>query len=180
MPSVYFKLDGAQALLEHIEFLAAKGVQRILKRAIGMSATPILRQMRLRVRVGKTGALKASLTKFTKSYKNSGTVIAMIGPDNAVSSADNYNAGQRHRPSKIAHLIEYGHDVVRGGKKKNLWMGNTKTNRLQGMARVVGHAPAYPFVRPAMEGCGDKAREILAKEIGAGLEKAWAKANGGE
>lgn len=41
-------------------------------------------------------------------------------------------------PSPLAHLIEYGHLLVKGGP-------------LSGGGHVVGWVPAYPYLRPAIE-----------------------------
>lgn len=51
-----------------------------------------------------------------------------------------------------SHLIELGHQVVRGGK---LGKGG----------KVVGHASARPFLRPALEQTGRPASKIIEKEI---------------
>lgn len=45
-----------------------------------------------------------------------------------------------------SHLIEYGHQVVRGG-------------------RVVGHAPARPYLRPALEANSRSGTAIVEKEL---------------
>jgi HK97 gp10 family phage protein len=51
---------------------------------------------------------------------------------------------------KYAHLIEFGHRLVRGGSLR------------QGTGRVVGTVPAFPFLRPAV----DEQRELILRRIG--------------
>jgi HK97 gp10 family phage protein len=58
--------------------------------------------------------------------------------------------------SKIAHLVEFGHELVRGDK-------------------TVGHVPAYPFLRPAMDDNVEEAVAIIGESLGDTIEKVFHK-----
>lgn len=59
--------------------------------------------------------------------------------------------------SPVAHLIEYGHLLVKGGP-------------LNGGGHVVGWVPAYPFLRPAAESNVREAVETIRDVTFAAIE----------
>lgn len=56
--------------------------------------------------------------------------------------------------SSTAHLDEFGHEAVRGD-------------------HVVGHVPAHPFLRPAMDENVEHSLGIIADALGQGIEAAF-------
>jgi len=55
------------------------------------------------------------------------------------ASAPSVIAGVSARRSPHAHLVEFGHVLWRGGRRK------------QGVGHQVGNVPAHPFLRPAVD-----------------------------
>lgn len=87
-------------------------------------------------RVGKKSGkkhLRDSMTKVVRDYGE--RIVGLVGP--------------RRPEGSHAHLVEFGHDVKRGGK-------------------VVGRAPPYPFMRPAAE----QTKSIQVSTFTASISKA--------
>ena len=63
-----------------------------------------------------------------------------------------------------AHLIEFGHRVVRG--------------RRGGSQRVVGHVPPQEFLRPAFDAESGRAAAQIMDELWGGVSDAWRKRMG--
>lgn len=76
------------------------------------------------------GALKTGMT-FRVRNIGSGLIMAIIGP--------------RKGTGRAAHLVEYGHRLVKGGKSR---IGPTGP---RGPGKEIGEVPAHPFLRPAFE-----------------------------
>jgi HK97 gp10 family phage protein len=64
--------------------------------------------------------------------------------------------------SPIAHLREFGHAQVAGGA---LGQGG----------HVIGHVPAYPFLRPAIDQHAEDAVQIIGDTLGRQIEDAFKK-----
>jgi HK97 gp10 family phage protein len=82
------------------------------------------------------GALKAGLG-FSIKKPRDGVIVARIGP--------------KRGTGKVAHLVEYGHRLVKGGKSKVVG------NRVIGPGREIGEVRAHPFLRPALDANRSKA-----------------------
>lgn len=100
--------------------LEAKDVEKVLLKGMRM----VRDEVKARAPVGPTGNLKRS-------------VKAQIGKRRGRFVAGAFSAIDR-KIAPHAHLVEYGHDLVKGGKKGR-------------GGRVVGHVPAHPFFRPAWD-----------------------------
>jgi len=74
-----------------------------------------------------------------------GLVIAFIGP----------KRGTR----RVAHLVEYGHRLIKGGKSYVTAAG------AQGPGKLIGEVPAHPFLRPAFETSWQRSIEAFAAEL---------------
>jgi len=74
------------------------------------------------------------------------TTIERIGREEAVVDVGS--------SSSIAHLVELGHELVRGN-------------------RVVGHVAAYPFLRPAFDGGVEEAVAEIGASLGGEIEAAF-------
>jgi HK97 gp10 family phage protein len=90
------------------------------------------------------GALKGSIRVSVRKYKN-GIVIALIGP--------------KGYPSRVAHLVEYGHRLVKGGKSRVGPKGAV------GEGKEIGDVPEHPFLRPAYEATAQRVLEAFNDEI---------------
>lgn len=119
-----------------------------------------------------TGALRASITIKTVNYPKNGKAVGLIGPDRAVRRGKNKAgrlgqifAGAR-RPSKYAHLVEYGHVAVAPKKGTSL---KKKTASVATGGKAGGFVPAKPFIRPAV--ATTKAQQ--EQGFHRGLERGW-------
>lgn len=155
---IKMELGGIKDALKSLDGLK-RGVQRrILRAAVTEASAPILQSARGHA-PKRTGTFKRSLGKKVKTYSKSGTVVAIVGPRKGYKTQTGITRKGKEifeDPTKIAHLLEYGHLVVRGGK-------------------VVGHAPAYPSMTPAMQENQSRAVETIARRIGEEIEKEAAK-----
>jgi HK97 gp10 family phage protein len=134
-----------------LDRLGGDVLNRIMRKSVSAACDPIVSKSKSNVRK-RSGATAASMTKKVKGYKQSGNTVGMVGPD---SSYETTVKGKKHKPAKIAHLIEFGHVVVRKNRK--------------GEARQVGVAPAYPFMRPAMDSSEAEVGQILEDVTREGL-----------
>jgi len=93
---------------------------------------------RSRVNRGPTGNLEKAINE--KQWKiNSNEVLVLAAVDRKIAPH--------------AHLVEYGHELVRNGK-------------------IVGHVPAHPFWRPAVDAKADEARRKMNEGIKRLIERA--------
>ncbi len=92
-------------------------------------ATSAVQKIRANARQFKvdTGALKKSIKKKKSKINNLGYIAGAMAPH--------------------AHLLEYGHALVRNGK-------------------VYGHVPAHPFVKPAEEAVKQEVMIIVREILG--------------
>jgi len=140
---------------------------------------PVLRSAKRHAKKSeRTGALKNSLTTKVVEYPSTGKVVGLVGPDRGY-----YPAGKRitkvaasfkgaDRPSKYAHLIEFGHHVVAPVKGTNRRKKTAKPAK-SGTKWV----EAKPFIRPAVLDTHNEQAAAWVEGIKIGFEKALAKAN---
>lgn len=102
--------------------------------------------------------LKRSITVKVKTYRGGDSAVAIIGPRTGmkaqigvVSRGPNKGKPIMEDPSKIGHLVEFGH----GGPHP---------------------APAHPFVRTGFEATKDAAAEAMRSTIEAGISQALSSA----
>jgi HK97 gp10 family phage protein len=101
------------------------------------------------------GEVKAGIR--VRASMEDGEPIALIGP-----------TGKGGIIGKTAHLVEYGHRMVTGGKSKLDAAG-----KFQGGGKVhEKDVPAYPFLRPAFEESADAAMEAIALTLGEEVQEA--------
>jgi HK97 gp10 family phage protein len=102
----------------------------------------------------ETGALRRSIDYKILSYPSSGVAVAVVG----VKSK--YRSNGR-RPSKYAHLVEYGHIAVKPIKGATI----RKKRRRWIKAQKVTFVAPQPFVRPAILAMRVWARSEMASEL---------------
>ena len=169
------KIEGLDKVLAKLNSLARQSTRsKILRKAVNAASRPMLAEAKTTVPVGD-GWLKRSLGLRIQTYRNTGAVVAVVGPRTGFQR--NKRTGQKtltaygsklrartvSRPTYYAHLVEFGtqpHSVSRGGKRKR---------PLQG-ARLHPGAKARPFLRPAFEAQKTAAMETLRSVILAGIE----------
>jgi HK97 gp10 family phage protein len=95
------------------------------------------------------------------ALKNDIVVKTVKEPDGSVSAYIQPGAKTLH----ISRLVEYGHELVKGGYSKQ-GAGILGQGR-QGPGRVIGHVQAAPFIRPAFEASEAAAQDAIAMDIAA-------------
>ena len=150
------QLLGDKALILALKEMTDKGANDTLKPGTRSSASLVSKAAKKNIKhhtVGRipTGQLKRSIGhRVIKSKKHSG-LVGIIGPRKGFAvKVGKYN----HDPSFIGHLVERGH--VKGDG-------------------IVGPAPAYPFLAPALESTRGAVKTTMTTKARATLPKVVAK-----
>ena len=95
---------------------------------------------------GKTGAFREAMkigkSRVIRRYKGGLYHLAVIGPSDKVIVDSPYNPKFKHRPARIAHLIEFGHRARDGSMTK-----------------------PQPFMRPAWDRHAKQSERIFEKDL---------------
>jgi len=152
-----------------------KRQRQVLNQAIKAAAKPtiVARAKIMALRSGSSGSLSTAMNSRVMSKKfarkQGATAGVWVGPVRkspaAIAKYINFywiGRGKKINPSifsyglRHAHLVEWGHDIVVGGAKGK-------------GGKVVGRAPARPFMRPALHGGASSYKRrlvpILKKKI---------------
>ena len=97
------------------------------------------------------GTLKGSLRVAIRTKGAEGVISAWIGPA---------KVGQR-----VAHMVEYGHRLIKGGRSRVGAAGPV------GEGKLIGDVPAHPFLRPGFEASMQAALTEFVAELRAQLGK---------
>lgn len=124
------KLEGAEELKKQFQALVKSVHPDKVEPVLMNGARKLAKAIRDKAPRGPTGNLKKSVR--AKKLERIG-----FNPASAIAAVDRKKAPH-------AHLVEYGHAIVKGGK-------------------VVGHVPPHPFFRPAVDENHDR---ILAEVTG--------------
>lgn len=149
-----------------------------------------------------TGALKQSIDNKVKLYENGGAVIGLIGPRTGAFSVGEGNprkiqknkgeSGREYsqrtkgeiKPSKYAHLVEFGHRSVHGGgglpnfgeHVKGVWNSVNKNKSIRkGTISPTSFVPPTPFLRPAFDSGISNLETTLANSTKEAMEKEFSK-----
>jgi HK97 gp10 family phage protein len=131
--------------------------KRQVRNAVKKAITPMKKRAQ-QLAPKKSGLLKRSISSKTKTYKNTGNVVGMIG-------------GGPH-----AHLVEFGHRIVTGGTAarisgKRRGKSDAATNKANtGKGSVVGFVPGRPFLRPAFIETKNESASIYRERILIGID----------
>ena len=96
--------------------------------------------------------------------RKQGDLAASLGANIVDSDQDHADAVAGALGSPKAHLVEYGHLQVVGGKvSRAKTAAGIALAKLSGnfAGQVVGHVPAHPFLRPAY----DETRQAMVDEV---------------
>lgn len=154
------RLEGVETALAALGEVARTVRNKVLRKAVNAASRLVLDAARALV-PKDTGMLRKSLGVRIQTYRGSGKVVAVIGPRTGYtrtrSGTQQTALGRKiketgRNPSKYAHLVEYGHALVRGGK-------------------VAGSVPAKPFLRPAFETNKGQLAETMSRLIAQEIEK---------
>ena len=139
---------------------------RILRRAVSKAARLILKDAKARVAT-RTGLLKKSLGIKVKTYRQSGVVVAIIGPRTGFKRHVTLPDGtiEVENPTVIAHLVEKGRQAVFIKTAKILSNGTIF------FGTKVAAVPARPFLRPAFDANKSAAENIIREEVRQGLQE---------
>lgn len=96
------------------------------------------------------GELKRGIGLWLRSA-GEGLVMVIIGP--------------RRGTGRAAHLVEYGHRLVKGGASR------VGARGAEGPGREIGDVPAHPFLRPAFEASSQKVLDKFAEALRERLRK---------
>lgn len=164
------RIEGLKELDTALKKLGPAVHRRVTKAAVRAGARPIIKAARANLASRNdqdswpnSGTTAKSIVAKVKAYPNKQVAIAVIGPNTKTSATVN---GKKHVPANIAHLIEEGHDIVRGGKK-NRRKGGKNANGV----KILGRVKAQPFLRPAVQASVSQVREAMMKKAREGLEK---------
>jgi HK97 gp10 family phage protein len=96
------KLHGLEQTIKNLNSLGSTKARAVSRRALTSASSEPLKVAKQLV-TKDTGQLKKSLGKKTKTYRNSGTTVVIIGP--RVGFMD---ASTGRNPVKYGHLVELG------------------------------------------------------------------------
>jgi HK97 gp10 family phage protein len=160
-----FELTGMKALTDKMESIreqvrtdgvrkAVRAGANIIKDAM-VERTPVLIEKQAGSDSLEPGEVKANIR--VRMTMEDGDPVALVGPK-----------GKGGAIAKTAHLVEYGHRMVTGGKSKMDMAGNFIGG---GKVHEVD-VPAHPFLRPAFETSAAAAMEAIEAELGEALKEA--------
>lgn len=148
-----FELTGLKDVLGRLAQFQKQGTRsRILRPALQAATKPMLDLARSTVRI-RTGVLRKSLARKTKTYRKNGVVVVIIGPRKGFKKLATIKRGRNKGkkiyadPIRYAHLVEFG------------------TYRTR----------AYPFLRPAFHRLKARAVAIMKAKIMEGIHKELAR-----
>lgn len=132
---------------------AVRAGGNVIKGAM-VERTPVLIEKNAGSNALEPGSVKRDILVRFPASENQYQVTALIGPGK--------------RAGRVAHLVEYGHRMVVGGKSRVLANG-----KVQGNGKVLERdVPAHPFLRPAFEASVAEAQKVLAETMGKQLQEA--------
>lgn len=145
------QLIGDKELQRMFRTLGDRVQRKVARQAVNAASNPISKAAQAGA-PEDSGALKLALKggKRLKTYKESGTVVGIIGPrTNVATEVD----GRPRRPANYAHLAEDGHIAANG-------------------EFVSGH----PYLRPAYDANESAALGIMSDKFGTGIVREAKKA----
>jgi bacteriophage HK97-gp10 putative tail-component len=76
-----------------------------------------------------------------------------------------------------AHLVEFGHHLVVGGQLGRRHVANQGPHKGKtiGGGHIIGHVPAYPFLRPAADENAEGSVRLIGTTLGPEIEAAFAR-----
>ena len=108
--SAEVKMEGVKELVATLRKIGAHVSGKVSEEAVTAGAE-IVRSASANAAPIRTGVLRSSLSTKVKTYRKSQTVWGGVGPDN---DRKEYRSEYKrmHRPTNIAHLLEFGHRIV--------------------------------------------------------------------
>lgn len=156
-----FTMSGTNELDRAIKELGDKITHGPAKKALEAAVQPMVDRMKQMAPV-ETGALRESIGFKTKRYRRSKNTLALVGPKSGTmwqTGPDTVTMGRN--PARYAHLVEYGHAQVHGGRKTK--GKSIRKNTISGK----GFIEPKPFMRPAWDATKDQVYDTIRAQFGA-------------
>lgn len=198
-------VTGLQGITEMLQALPEEMRSNIIAAGVKRGALPMeIAAKRFAKRSERTGWLRKSITTIVRKYPDSGTAVAIVGPvvegwrRGVSGTGENYikktkaSKGVTSPAVRYAHLVEFGHNVAKGGslrpkytrvlttvvnpnngKKVRRWRRGVVSEEAKGS--VAGWVPAKPFLRPAFMTTQGQVLSELYEGVKDGLEKTRSK-----
>lgn len=161
-------VTGQHELIERLKALPDKVFRKGLLRAGRRALRPVVAMAKANA-PSDSGQLRQSIGVKVKVYKKDGNVAFIVGPRSGFGIE---YAGRKRDPIYYAHLIEGGHKVVARHslkvRKKKKGFGFV---RASGTGITIGHVPALPFLKPALESNPNAVAAAMAADLGAFVER---------
>ena len=135
---VRMKVEGGDKLARRLQMLAEETARKHMREA-ALEGAEVIRAEAVGKAPRRTGTLAKNIYKEIKKQTKSRVKIH-VGP-----GEDGW----------YGRLVEEGHAIVVGGRRK--------AKKKPG--RVVGHAPPYPFLRPAFDEKAGEAQDKIVEEL---------------
>lgn len=164
------RLDGLDGMRENVERITGKRLTQIIKSGVNYAVTPMVQAAKRNLKPN-SGLTRKAMTKTVRVYA-SGTVVAVVGPDYQMTGNVVFKGRKSprfHRPAKIAHIIEHGHRIAKGGKLARKVNVLGKPVNLASVGLHVGDVPPRPFLQPAFDSTKDQVTQRLADKVRTGI-----------
>ena len=179
-------------MADKLATLDLKGQTGVLKSGMSAATEPVVQAAKQNIQnvdAVDTGALKRSMSKRVRSYRDGDLIMGFVGPDvryyeggkrikreKGETRADyaERNAGKR-KPSKYAHLIEFGFYSAHSTDIP-FFVGTKRTRRKR--KRNFPERSFFlprPFLRPAMDSNQGTMTKTLGKATGEAITKEFSK-----
>lgn len=176
------KVEGAKRLVDTFEILKGAVQRRIVRRCVTSAVRPVRQQAKRTTQFkNRTGLLRKSLSIKTRTYKNTGSVVAVVGADRSVQGT---YKGKKVVPANYAHLVELGHRTAvsklsgRSEMDHVLRRRNRPRQILKQEARESTVVKPRPFLANALVIASTEAKDAFARVFQSALESEARKING--
>lgn len=187
---------GMDFLKDYADILKSSQFMTVIAGSMRQGAKPVKAAMKARVKAAltkdSTGATYASIDYRVRRYPKSLTVVGIVGAKSRYKkptgrmkrNKEGELEPEYRRPMKYAHLLEYGHDIVRGGRRMRVvWKYRKSTGEfyqatIKGSRspRVVGHVKPHEYVEPALQTSRSSYASVMNQELPARANDAARKA----
>lgn len=176
--SVHLDLSEIEGFGDALAGFSPTEVLRIAGTAVGEGGKLLVRTIKPHVPT-RTGALRKSITWKVVTYPSL-KVVLVVGPSRGrfLGGRQIKRGGRTLRgvdqPSRYAHLVEFGHHIIGGGRGGSIGFSKAKGFRLDPKRAArqghrVGKAAAFVPARPFMRKGTAQAEPFLPQVIGDGL-----------
>ena len=166
---IRIELQGAREALKGLKKYQNPERRKLLNKAMKAAAKYLLQIARSFVPV-ESGTLKKSLAIKVKYYKNTDSIVGIVGPKKWFTlsgKAKFYAQGGQRIAHKYAHLAEYGRKAIINRKLLRFPDGSVASIKVQGS--VIPAAKGKPFISKAAKIGGKRALKVMQQVIEAGL-----------